>query len=803
MERDEAGGEGSERSPELEVAPKYKLALPPTHPALRWPLAALRWLAVLALIGLIVDAVHVYISNGPERSLAAAHDQLLLGAGLIAANPATSAAAGGALLVLIGLAILADRQADVEVARRKEAAGRLRAEVAAREAAERELPAPAGEDAPRARKWIVEDMRAAARAGELIGAMTPGVPVGVVAPEGLPRVGRLEGRDATLDDALNSLTGGSSLAISALNGLPGVGRTVFAAEVVARAGERGLFPGGTVWLSCEGQSGDSGLEAALTRVARAIGDERAATEDDSERRSQALYASLHADDAPRLLLALDNVEPTLNATALLDILAGGRATLLLTARQPIEDARLTGFSLGPLEAAHAEALFRLRLRQGDPARPNSDDEPLTHDVVEAVGGLPLAIDLTAAFAALTHQPLEEAARDARDDGLRGPLAGLRARVDRSWAALGDQQRRLLAGLSLVEGATFPRGVALAVAGAVLSGATDGRSAVDSGADGEAWREPAAESLDALIGLRLVEALAAARLRLHPMIRQYVAARLREYPEEERDALGATCAAWWLAYARAHLGGDGADALEAEAAGLMGAITWARARARHRTLLDLTRALSHAWSARGRLEDERQFRPWAVEAARALDDAPELRLALHELAASNARAGRILQARAGFAEALSQAREMGDAAAIQLETYELALRDGQTGHGAEARAGYEEALRLARALDDKPAIAKALLRLGARDLNEERIASSRERFGEAAAIISSIPLAMVTPDELAWMAETERRMAELERRHGDKDSACAGFRRALTIYERIGDPEAEVMRRRLRELECAP
>lgn len=803
MERDEAGGSGGrERAPEPEAIPRYELVLPPTHPALRWPLAALRWLVALAIVGVFVDAAYIYVSNGSAGFVAGTYGQLEFAADLVAAHPVALAIAGGALLVLVVLAVLADRRANAEVARRKEAAGRLRAEVIAREAVAEERPASTGAAAPQARAWVVEDTRAAARAGELIGAMAPGAPTGVVAPEGLPRVGRLMGRDVALDEALTSLTSGSSLTVSALNGLPGVGKTVFAAEVVARAGERGLFPGGAVWLSCEGQSGDSGLEAMLTRVARAMGDERATAEPDPERRRQAVYASLHTEGASRLLLALDNIEPTLNAVALLDILAGGRATLLLTARQAIQDARVSEFPLGPLEAAPAETLFRQRLHQGDPTRPTADDEPLIPNMITTVGGLPLAIDLGAASAALTRQPLDEAARDAHEDSSRGPLASLRARIGRSWIALGDQQRRLLAGLSLVEGATFPRGVALALAGAVLSANMDEPATIDGGG-GEAWRERAAEALDALIGLRLVEALAAARLRLHPLVRQYAAGKLREYPEQERDALGAACAAWWLDYARAHPGYDGMGALEAEAAGLMGAITWAHARARHHTLLDLARALSRAWSARGRREDERLFRPWAVEAARALGDGSELRIALHELAASSARAGRIHQARAGFEQALAQARELSDPSAIQLETYELALCEGQTGRGAEARAGYGEALRLARQLDDKPATAKALMRLGVRDLNEEQVASARERLGEAVAIVSGIPSATMSPDEIEWIAETERWMAVVERGHGSRDAACSGFRRALALYERMGDPGAESMRRSLRELECAP
>ena len=504
------------------------------------------------------------------------------------------------------------------------------------------------------REMTAEELRLAARMGDLIGATTPGAPLGVIAPEGLPRATTLVGREEGLERALATLTDGEAPAVITISGPSGAGKTALAAEVVAQAGERELFPGGVIWLSCDEASGDAGLETTLGRLARAIGAEGEGPAS-LEQRQAALHDALHAGEGPRLLLALDSVEPTLDTTALLDTLAGGRAALLITARQSIQDERACGTPLAPLDATSAAGLLRQRLLRGDPARLATEDDPLIAEAATTLGGLPLAIGLAASFAAVMRLPLDQIAFATREDDTHEATVNMRALLDRAWAALPPMCRLLLAGLALIDGATFPRGVALAVAGAALhSDAGEHHPKID-----EAWRQEAATALDALIGLHLVDALAAGRLRLHVIIRRYAAERLREEPEETPDVLGAAMADWWLDYARAHQGIDDVAVLDAEAVGIMGAIAWAHAHARHSAVRDLAHALSYTWQFRGSFASGRQIRSWTVAAARALDDLSGLRAALQDLARFDARAGRVVEARAGFAEALRLARDLGD------------------------------------------------------------------------------------------------------------------------------------------------
>ncbi len=394
----------------------------------------------------------------------------------------------------------------------------------------------------------------------------------VAAPGGLPRPLSLVGREPELAKLTASLKGGASTGVFAVEGMGGVGKSALAAEAVARLSEdRDAFPGGAAWISCEGLEGAEGLAELWSRVARALSLEL--TQADPEARRVALAQSLAT--RPRTLLALDNVEPGLDADALLDTLAvAGHTALLLTARDAVAPERLTALALAPLPDPDAAILFAQRLRQADEARPTRDDEAHIPELVEAVGGLPLAIELTAAYAGVQQLPLAAVKAELDADGLNAaayrtnPKKAPLIRFDRSWRVLTPAQQRLFAGLSLLAGASFPRTAALALAKAAGAG------------DDERPEPDAQGDLAALVTFALVEALPGGdRQRLHPLLREYAELQLTRLPAEVADRLGDAMVAYWLAYAQAHeyrAGRDIAnmDALEAEAPGIWGALEWA-------------------------------------------------------------------------------------------------------------------------------------------------------------------------------------------------------------------------------------
>ncbi len=618
----------------------------------------------------------------------------------------------------------------------------------------------------------------AIRAGKIIEALAPGAPIGVIAPEGAPPVAHLLGRDDALDSALALLTSGAALCVHG-DGIPGVGKTVFAVELASRASERRLFPGGAGGISCESLSGESGLAEIITQVARGLREQRALAALDPATRRDELAAALTSSQRPLTLLALDNVEPTLDAGALLDTLAGGYCALLLTTRQALDDPRLTLFALAPLTITFAGRLFAERLKLRDARRPAPDETPLLPQLAEALGGLPLAIELAAAMAGVYGVTLATTLEETQTESARGPVAALRSRIDRRWQALTPQQRRTLVGLTLVDGATFPRSVALAVARAALD---DTPPAVDDVE--EFWRPRAAESLDALIGLGVVEAMAAGRLRLHPQIRQRVAPRLNELPAETQAALGAAMVNWWLVYAREHHGYEGMAGLEAEAAGLIGALTWAHAHGQWRLTLDLAESLGEAWRAHGRRDEALRICAWATEAADAEGEPHERLWARYQLAVAQTEAGQLQPARAGFAEALRLARELEDPATIRDAAHALAALAARAGDSEQARAGFAEALRLARELDDPATIRDELHGLAILDAQSGLLDEARAEYSEA------LDLARTLGD--AWAIALESYgLALVEMRAGRLDVARVGFIETLELARALGDTTASM------------
>ncbi|HZC06010.1 MAG TPA: hypothetical protein VE338_10240 [Ktedonobacterales bacterium] len=634
-----------------------------------------------------------------------------------------------------------------------------------------------------------EPISRATRAGEVIAALAPGAPVGVVAPEGAPRVARLIGRDDALIRALDALRSGSSLCVHG-EGVAGVGKTTFAVEVASRAAERRSFVGGAAWISCEALSGDEGLAEVITRVARGLREQRALVALDSESRRAELVAGLRAADRPQTLLALDNIEPTLDIAALLDVLMGGYVTLLLTSRRAIDDPRLTPFPLTPLSAPFAGSLFSERLRLRDPRRPQPEEASLIEALAHSLGGAPLLLDLTAAMVGVYGGPLDVALVEAQTDGAKGMAGALRGRLDRHWQALSPEQQRTLVGLTLIEGATFPRAAALAIARTAaadmgpLEAEQQASAATEATEATEASRWRAAQSLDALIGLGLVEAMAAGRLRLHPLTRQRLGPRLAELDDVSQNMLGLAMSGWWLAYARDHSGYEGMAGLEAEAAGLMGALTWAHTQGHARLTLDLAESLGGAWRAHGRSDEALRIATWAAEAADMQGQPRERLWARYQLAVAQTESGRLIPARAGFAEALRLARELDDHLAIRDGAHALASLAARAGDSEQAREGFTEALALAREMEDAAAIRDELHGLAILNAQAGRLDDARAEYREALALARAggDPTAIYL--ELHGLALVEMRLGALEQ----AQRACV---EALALARELDDPGAQI------------
>jgi tetratricopeptide (TPR) repeat protein len=610
----------------------------------------------------------------------------------------------------------------------------------------------------------------------------PAIPANVAAPTGLSRPVTLVGRDDVLNALMDGLCEGGSIGVFALEGMGGVGKSALAAEAVARLAEdREAFPGGAAWIACEGLTGDEGLAELRARVARAFGLEQVAAQAVPAVQRAALGQALA--QRPCTLLALDNVEPGLDARAAIDTLAVTNHTaVLLTARQAVAPEKLSPIVLSPLDDANAATLFGQRLQQADRAhaRPNAQDIPLILAVVEAVGGLPLAIELTAAYAGVQGLPLKRIIAQLAEDHLDAaafradPARAPAARFDHSWQVLTPTQQRTFAGLSLVAGASFPRDAALAFAKA----APDPKRA-----DDPSERADPEGDVAALVSYALVEPLAGERLRLHPLLREYAAKRLRDLGSSVGERLGDAMVAYWLAYAQAHVGYEGMDGLEGEASGLMGALEWAHQHSRNGDVLTLAGSIGFAWTIRGRWNEILGALEWAGEAAERIEDRREQWWVSDGKGKILGRLGRMDAARSSMANALKLAEELDDLPGQQSAVHNLAILDASTGRPGAARTGFERALEMARQLDDLAAEGSVMCELAVLDRQTGRLEAARTGFERALEIARQL-------DDLAAEGEEVHSLAVLDRQTGRLEAARAGYERALELARQLGDPAAE-------------
>lgn len=250
---------------------------------------------------------------------------------------------------------------------------------------------------------------------------------------------------------------------------------------LARAALAGLaarYPDGAIWVALED---NTDLAQAVWRIAGALGVDLAGAADPAS----ALVESLRPR---RALIALDNAEhlpglPALVARVLADcpsvqLLATSRVRLAVDGEWllpleglpcPDDDETETD----ALRAFDAVRLFELRAAAAAPSFDPQRHAPAVARLVRLVAGLPLAIELAAAWvrllpvdaiAAELAQSLDLLERAAPGQPER--LRSVRASFAHSWRLLAPAEQRALARLSVFAG-SFTRAAAAQVADAAL------------------------------------------------------------------------------------------------------------------------------------------------------------------------------------------------------------------------------------------------------------------------------------------------------------------------------------------------
>jgi predicted ATPase/DNA-binding SARP family transcriptional activator len=406
---------------------------------------------------------------------------------------------------------------------------------------------------------------------------------------------------------------------------------------------------------------------------------------------EALVAHLATREA---LVVLDNCEHLIDACACLAeevLCASPGVCILATSREPLRCADEVAWRVPSL--AEAERLFCERAAAARPGVDPADDAGAVEAICRRLDGMPLAIELAAARAAVLSFD-QIAARlgeslDVLGAGRRTALTRqqtLRATIDWSHDLLTGEERILFRRL-----AVFAGGFTLEAAEVVCAGGAIARRRV----------------VDLLA--RLVEkSLAVAegeRFRLLDTVRQYAAERLEA--AAERDTVGLRHLDWCLALAEEH---DPLSAgprrslhvLEREHDNLRTGLTWALRRDPQAALRLATR-LWRFWLDRGYFAEGNR---WLQTTLAAAPEQTPLRVeALLAGAGLSLRLGDPRGFLRHVGDAVSAYRLLGDERATAAALYQHAMFAQFVGR-ADAEALVGEALALARGLEDDRLLAVA-------------------------------------------------------------------------------------------------
>lgn len=497
------------------------------------------------------------------------------------------------------------------------------------------------------------------------------------------------------------------------------------------------------------------LPAAVARIAAALG---VALDD----RVDAVSSLLRGLPAAPLLLVLDNAEHLAGMPALLQRLLAGCSTLqvLVTSRERLHLAGervlvLGGLDVPDVDSRDAEAaetfdavtLFVQHARAAQPQFDAALHMGSVVDIVDLLGGLPLAIQLAAAWVRLltpaailrqlqiANESLDVLQADPAQTRTpaRAEHTSLRAVLAQSWQRLAPREAEALADLVVFAGGFMP----------------------------DAARAVARVSLPVLASLAdksLLVVTEAGRFGLHPVVAAYAAERLALVPGREpllrdRHANFYCRQLWALA---PHVRGRQqvlVDAVNAEFANARAAWSHALASGQAHLVVGAANVWRMYYEVQGRLvEGQATLRPAlqlpagdasALRAGAVLRNAlamlcmrlghlDDARL-LAESAIATGRqlqdgaaqtggwlvvgnclmvAGQLEQARAATQQALSCARESGDRHAMATATGNLGIIEKRLGHADAALALYRQALVVERELDNQLQVAMHLNNIAA-------------------------------------------------------------------------------------------
>lgn len=518
----------------------------------------------------------------------------------------------------------------------------------------------------------------------------------------VPAALRLIGRDAELAQVRSRLQRVANAALVALNGLPGVGKTALAIAVANDAEVRAHFKHGILWA---GLGREPDIQSHLNRWGTLLG--LSQIEMNNLQSIEAWATTLRrAIGLQSILLIIDDAW-TVEAALMLKV-GGLQCAHLITTRFPALAAQVAGQGATAVKALNEEEgidLLRLLAPRVVEAEPEHACE-----LVEAVGGLPLALTLmgnylrvqaatglTRRIAAAMNQ-LSHASERLDLSAPRGPAeyqtslprntpVSLRAIIALTDQHLPQPTRQALHAFSVFPPRpnSFSEEAALAVAACAV------------------------ETLDELTDSGLLEINSAGRLTLHQTIADYARQQLCDHHASQR------LITFTIAFVEAHR--KDYDALERESSNILAALDAASTPAYHTELIRITVAFAPFLLARSRYEVADMHLQRAYNAARITANHEGLASTLLYAGEMARKRGDYEQADKYLQEGLEYAREIDNHERICEILARLGSVVWRSGDYKQAEDYLQEGLTLARELGDPERMSRLLDALGSLGLRQ--------------------------------------------------------------------------------------
>lgn len=577
---------------------------------------------------------------------------------------------------------------------------------------------------------------------------------------------RLVGRENELAQLKQRLFAGGIAALTALNGLPGVGKTALSIELAHDPDIRAHFRDGILWAALGPEPSIPGI---LTRWGTLLG--ISSTEisglSDNDARAAALGRAIGSRS---MLLVIDDAWHLEDALALT---AGGpNCAHLVTTRFPGIATEIAGEGATVIrELKEREGMTLLRMLA---PRVVDHEEQKALDLVNAVGGLPLALTLLGKYLhtqAYTGQPRRIAAALERLSraGERLQLREPRGPLDRhsslprerylslqSVFAVTDQQLDNEARDALYAFSVFPpkpnsfsEETALVVASCTVN------------------------TLDALLDTGLLESSAPGRYSLHQTIADYAHLRLQDSTPYEH------LVSYFTGYVEAHK--KDYELLDMESNIILAALERAYESGKLSELVRCACAFAPFLLVRGIYATAEQHLQRAYDAAMVLGDSYGITTSLLYLGELAQKQGNYAQAETHLQEGLVLARRMGDQERISALLNDLGWITWKLGEYVRAEAYLQEGLTLARQIGDSERISGLLKVLGS-------VVDSRGDYAQAEAYLrEGLALARQIGDR-EQICTMLINLGATAGEQGKHSQAEAYYQEGLVLARQIGDRE---------------